>query len=98
MSLGLPVVATAVGSIAEIVSDGVSGVLLPPDDLGQLTEAIDMLAGNSAERARLGHCGREVVEQEASPESFTRRQMHAYRLAMAAHRRRHPPGDAESGV
>ena len=54
MSLGVPVVATAVGSIAEIVSDGVSGILLGPDDPGQLTDAIDMLAGDPAERAATG--------------------------------------------
>ncbi len=54
MALGVPVVATAVGSITEIVSDGVSGILLRPDDPGQLTEAIDMLARDPAERAATG--------------------------------------------
>ena len=98
MSLGVPVVATAVGSIAEIVSDGVSGILLRPDDPGQLADVIDMLVGNPAERARLGRQGREVVEQQASPESFARRQLQAYRLAVGSHRRAPRPGDPESAV
>ena len=97
MSLGVPVVATAVGSIGEIVSDGVTGVLLRPDDPGQLTDAIDTLAGDPAERARLGRQGQEVVEHPASPESFARRQMQAYRLAAGSHRPRRP-GETESAV
>jgi len=98
MSLGVPVVATAVGSIAEIVSDGVSGVLLGPDAPGQLTDAIDMLAANPAQRARMGRHGREVVEHLASPESFARRQMQAYRLAVGRHRPPPRPGDPELAV
>jgi glycosyltransferase involved in cell wall biosynthesis len=89
MSLGLPVVATAVGSIAEMVRDGVSGVLVPPDDPAQLTRAIEMLSRNPNERDRLGAAGREVVEHQASPESFARRQMQAYRLSAGRHRTRH---------
>jgi glycosyltransferase involved in cell wall biosynthesis len=98
MSLGLPVVATAVGSIAEVVSDGVSGVLVGPDDPGQLTGAIGMLAGDPAERARLGSHGREVVEHLASPETFARRQMQAYRLAVRRSWRRHRSNRSERAV
>ena len=98
MSVGLPVVATAVGSIAEIVQDGVSGVLLDPDDPAQLTRAIELLARNPSERERLGTQGRDVVENQASPESFARRQTQAYRLAVGRHERRNQSSDAERAV
>ncbi len=98
MALGVPVVATAVGSITEIVSDGVSGILLRPDDPGQLTEAIDMLARDPAERLRLGSAGRRAVGELASPETFARRQIQAYRLAVGRRRRRRRSNRTERAV
>jgi glycosyltransferase involved in cell wall biosynthesis len=53
MLLGTPVVASAVGGIPEIVTDGVTGVLVPPRDPERLAEAILTLAGSSERRAVL---------------------------------------------
>ena len=51
---GLPIVATAVGGTAEILEDGVSGVLIPARDPAALSAAIEGLVGDSAARTRLG--------------------------------------------
>ena len=40
MGLGLPIVASNVGGIPEIVQDGVNGLLVPPGDVTQLVDAI----------------------------------------------------------
>jgi glycosyltransferase involved in cell wall biosynthesis len=49
---GLPVVGTTAGAIPEAVPSG-AGILVPPDNLGELTLTLLRLIGNPAERARL---------------------------------------------
>ncbi len=49
---GLPVVGTTAGAIPEAVPSG-AGVLVPPDNVGELTSTLKRLIGDSAERARL---------------------------------------------
>jgi glycosyltransferase involved in cell wall biosynthesis len=51
---GLPVVATAVGGILEIVRHGRTGLLVPPEDPQALAGAILRLAGDAGLRTRLG--------------------------------------------
>jgi glycosyltransferase involved in cell wall biosynthesis len=54
MAMGTPVVATATGGIPEVVADGESGLLVPPDDPPALAAAIARLLDDAALRARLG--------------------------------------------
>jgi len=63
MAAGLPVVATRVGGIPEIVDDGVTGILVPPRDPGALGAAMVRLAGDAALRARFGVAGRARVRE-----------------------------------
>lgn len=42
-ALGVPVVASSVGGIPEIIQDGDSGILVPPDDVAALTEALQRM-------------------------------------------------------
>ncbi len=62
MSCGKPLVATRVGGIPELVKDGESGFLVPPDDPGAIAEKIVALVGDRALRERMGAAGREAVE------------------------------------
>ena len=55
---GLPVVATRAGGIPEAVAEGVSGVLVPPQDSPALAAAITAVLSDPDERARLGAGGR----------------------------------------
>jgi glycosyltransferase involved in cell wall biosynthesis len=61
MSLGVPVVATAVGGTVEIVTDGVNGRLVPAADPGALHEAIATTLAAPATRARLAAGGRATA-------------------------------------
>ncbi|PKQ38023.1 MAG: hypothetical protein CVT59_05420 [Actinobacteria bacterium HGW-Actinobacteria-1] len=62
MALGIPVVATAVGGIPDIVADGGSGVLVSPHRPDELARAIADLAGDAALRDIMGAAGRERFE------------------------------------
>jgi glycosyltransferase involved in cell wall biosynthesis len=64
MAAGLPVVASRLSGIPELVTDGVSGALVPPGDAVALADALATLAGDPALRARLGAAGRETVTRE----------------------------------
>jgi len=59
--LGTPVVATNVGGIPEIVSDGLDGILIPPADSGALADAIVELLGNGERRQRMAGAGRQKI-------------------------------------
>ena len=53
MAAGLPVVATDVGGIPEVVRHGETGLLVPPDDVDALAAALDRVVGDAALRERL---------------------------------------------
>lgn len=58
---GLATVATRVAAIPELIEDGVTGVLVPPEDPPALAAALAALAGDPARREALGAAGRERV-------------------------------------
>jgi glycosyltransferase involved in cell wall biosynthesis len=53
LAVGTPVIATAVGGVTEIVTDGVNGLLVPRGDAGALADAIRRFFGDDALRERL---------------------------------------------
>ena len=63
MSWGLPIVATRVGGIPEIITDGVNGLLVPPGDARALAEAVRLLCQDADLRERLGAEARRRWEQ-----------------------------------
>ena len=72
LSQGLAVVSTEVSAIAELVDDGVTGRLVPPQDDAALAEALAELIADPAARARLGRAGQERVAQRFSMEDGIR--------------------------
>jgi glycosyltransferase involved in cell wall biosynthesis len=60
-AVGLPVVATRVGGLPEVVLDGVTGRIVPPEDPDAMAEAIADLLRDDAQRRRLGATAREHV-------------------------------------
>lgn len=66
---GLPVVAHAVGGVAEAVADGVTGFLVPPGEPERLAEAFARLLRDPELRARMGAAGRERARRDCWQES-----------------------------
>lgn len=66
MAHGRPVVGTSVGGVAEVVEDGVSGLLVPPADAGALARAIVALLVDSVRLETMGKAARERVERHFS--------------------------------
>lgn len=59
MAAGLPVVATRVGGVPDVVVEGETGLLVPPADPEALAHAMDRLLEDDSLRATLGRAGRE---------------------------------------
>jgi glycosyltransferase involved in cell wall biosynthesis len=70
MGAGLPVVATRVGGLPELVRDGETGVLVPPRDPAALADALAGLLEEPARREALGAAGRRLREDEYGIDSF----------------------------
>jgi glycosyltransferase involved in cell wall biosynthesis len=65
MATGLPVVASRITGVPELVEHGVSGYLVAPGRVDELVDALERLASASpAERAAMGSAGREKVVAE----------------------------------
>jgi L-malate glycosyltransferase len=62
-AFGLPVVATDTPGMREILSDGVSGLIVPIGDVPALTGALRRLVDEPGLRSRLGAAARETVER-----------------------------------
>ena len=64
MAAGLPVVATRVAGVPELVEDKASGHLVAPGDTAALTAALLALADDPDRRARMGRAGRARVARD----------------------------------
>ena len=78
LTLGAPVVATRVGANAEVIRDGVSGLLVPPNDAGALGEAISRLLGDPGLTRRLGEGARATAEETFAWRPIARQMLEAY--------------------
>jgi glycosyltransferase involved in cell wall biosynthesis len=63
MAASLPIITTAVGAHAEAVEHGHSGLLVPPDDLEALADALETLVNDRRLRQEMGARGREIAEE-----------------------------------
>jgi glycosyltransferase involved in cell wall biosynthesis len=79
MAAGLPVVATHVGGTPEVLTSGVTGLLVPPDSAGAIAEAVLGLLDRPDDRARLGAAARARVVHDFSLDEMVRRYLAAYR-------------------
>jgi glycosyltransferase involved in cell wall biosynthesis len=78
----LPVVATRVSAVPEIVVDGETGLLVEPGDVAAVAAGLSKLLLDSDLRARLGEAGRRRAKEEFSVEQMTTRTIAVYEAAL----------------
>jgi glycosyltransferase involved in cell wall biosynthesis len=78
MAAALPVVASRVGGIPEMVEDGRTGVLVEPGNADALAHGLAHLANSPELRRLMGVAGREVVESRFQLETSVRRLVELY--------------------
>jgi glycosyltransferase involved in cell wall biosynthesis len=78
MAAEKPVIASRIGGVDELVSDGKSGLLVPPGDPSALASAIRGLLDDRDRAARLAGAGREVVERNFSSAAMEARVSRIY--------------------
>ena len=64
MAMKLPVISTTVSGIPELIEDGSSGILVPPNDFKKLADALKFLIRNPKIRETMGQEGRKIIEDE----------------------------------
>ena len=79
MSLGLPVIATPVGGVPEIVTHEVDGLLVPPGDVTALAAAITRLMNDPQLRERLGRAARATIAARFSLDTAVEQLLGFYR-------------------
>jgi glycosyltransferase involved in cell wall biosynthesis len=86
MAVGLPVVATAVGGVRDIIRHGDNGLLVAPDCPQDLAAAAAQVLASEELRRRMGRRSREIVEREFRLELYAQRHLRLYRGLLAGRR------------
>jgi glycosyltransferase involved in cell wall biosynthesis len=84
-SAQVPIVASRVGGIPEVVVDGHTGFLVPAGDTSALAEALRRMLADSALRQRFGRAGRERVARDFSASAMVAGNLKVYRELIEAH-------------
>jgi glycosyltransferase involved in cell wall biosynthesis len=79
MSWGLPVIATSVGGIPQLVTNEVDGLLVAPGDIDGVAAAITRLMNDATLRGRLGAAARTTIETSFTLEATLERLSQIYR-------------------
>jgi len=82
MSYGLPVIASKIGALPELVDDGVTGLLFAPGNSLELASKMKLLWDNSDLCEKMGQAGREKVIREYSENAYYKRLISAYKKAI----------------
>jgi glycosyltransferase involved in cell wall biosynthesis len=85
MRAGLPVVATDVGGISESVRHEQTGLLVPPDDVQGLREALARVIADPALRMALGSEGQRFWASHFTARAMAARTVEVYQRALASH-------------
>lgn len=88
MRAGLPIVATRVSAIPEVVAEDITGLLVPPDDPDALAAAISKLIHEPARRNEMGIGGFERLRERFSPERMARGVVALYEAVLDRDRRK----------
>ena len=78
-SMGLPIVASRVGGLPEVVEDGVSGLLVPQDDAAALASAVRQIAGSAELRERFSEAAKKSFARNFTLAGMTQATLNVYR-------------------
>ena len=92
MASGVPCVATAVGGVPEVLTDGVSGLTVEPGDPGALADGIRTLTRDPELRARMAGAARDEFERRFRAEQMVRQTEALYEMALAGRSALAPAG------
>jgi glycosyltransferase involved in cell wall biosynthesis len=79
MAIGLPVIATQVGGIPDMVADGETGFVVPPGDAGALQSAITKLIADGNLMKTMGAAARRLALDRYHPSANAERMLRVYR-------------------
>lgn len=85
MAAGRACVASAIGGIPDIVTDGTTGVLFPAGNAGRLGDAIVRLLGDGALRERMGAAARAMAQESFSLDTMADKVKDLYQRMIVAH-------------
>ncbi len=80
----IPIVASAVGGIPEIVKNNVNGILVPPKNQLALSDSILSLLENPERARTMGEAGRNIVEQKFSIEAMVQGNLAVYQSLISS--------------
>jgi len=92
MGMGLPVVATRVGAVPEVVTDGCEGILVETADTEQLGQAMLRLLSDSELRYRMGLAGFQRAQSDYHVDKLGRELAEIYHAILDSTRNRGHPG------
>lgn len=72
MATGLPVIASHIAGNEELVVDGVTGLLVPPENIAPLRDALQRTISDPSLRERMGKASRQRVEESYTWDNTTR--------------------------
>lgn len=72
MGMSVPVIATAVGGVPEVITDGVNGLLVPPADFQCIGQKVEWLMKNQELMDRIGRAGRNTIKEKYNIDSWCR--------------------------
>lgn len=92
MASGLPVIATAVGGNADLVAVGISGEMVPANEIEPMAEAIVRMAEDPQRARSMGAAGRRLAEERFSMQAMVSAYRRVYDRLLGR------PQDQEGGV
>jgi glycosyltransferase involved in cell wall biosynthesis len=92
MATGVPVVATSVGMVPEVVEHGVTGMIVPPADARALAQAAGVLLSDAALREAMGRRAYAKAQRDFSIETMVERYLDVFARAYTRRAGRRLPG------
>jgi glycosyltransferase involved in cell wall biosynthesis len=82
MASSRPWIATPVGDVPSVILNDVTGVVVPPENVGALSAALISLLQDADRRERLGIAARDLIERQFSAQRMAEDYLHIYQQAI----------------